>query len=352
MLNHLQYKENANSSRSASELIKYVSHEIYNRIGFVHTYSNKKTFMRIYEVTLTQNLVYELHKFEKETGLTLFKMFESESEETNGSDLLLCLPVTAGNYIQVPVQAKLLKTFKAPDNGSYASFHHKNTNGLQINLLKKYAEELGSYLPLYLFYNYTKGSINIDAGESEELYGCSYMNVNDSRIPVAILNKSTIRFSDLHASYAFPFYRLFGYSNGGGNGQNSDVDPDDPDYTPKPYGPFEVLKELYARFGMKIDEEKASRIKLVPESEILEDRDWNAAFSGDVGKKDSKSSDSFRPKYKVVLLANPDVTGGKLNGGQYLPVDGESDGEDVIIEGDLVSWEYSQEEGEAYVVTG
>jgi len=54
-----------------------VSTDIYSRIGFVEKYLTR-IFLRGYEVTIKQNLVYEILKFEIETGLKFVDIYESQ----------------------------------------------------------------------------------------------------------------------------------------------------------------------------------------------------------------------------------------------------------------------------------
>lgn len=308
MVHNYRYKVQAIRRRSARDLIKYVSIDVYNRIGFVHRNSTSKTMIRIGEETLTENLVYELHKFTLEQGMTLVRLFESIGEDTNGADMLLDVPV-GDEYIRIPVQAKKLSPHKRGDNGSYLSFRHSNSNGLQSDLLKQYAEDLGSYLPVYLLYNFTSGNTaNIARGEKEYYYGISYFNLNSSIVTTL---PNTVRFSHLHSSHANPFYKLFdrlggGSNNGGtGGGGNPPGSPNDPN---------DVIREVYERFGVKkseITDEFIQNIRRYTPDEIFADTDnWTNAFS--VGRRPAEKDEiitserpGFRPRYRMVLLSDP-----------------------------------------------
>ena len=128
-----KYKVLAKINKSGVDLIKYASIELWNRIGLTIAFQKKFGFMRIYEVTLTQNLIYELCKIQYENQLPLVNLYEAKDEETNGTDILVYVNFTQGTLI-FPFQAKLLSTFKNKKDGSYKSFWHKNKKGLQINL--------------------------------------------------------------------------------------------------------------------------------------------------------------------------------------------------------------------------
>ena len=298
MISNYSYKKKAVKKKSAVELIKYVSIETYNRIGFVHRYSVNPIFLlRTGEVTLTENLLYELHKFSIEKKLTLVRMFEAKNEGKNGADMLLDLPV-AGGYIRVPVQAKRLYLGASAQDGSYPMMRHRS--GVQTKLLKAYAARLGSFLPLYLLYNYTHGNAMIPASEKEYYYGCSYLNAN--HLPVVQPNDDFM-FSDLHPSPGKPFYRLFEYfgRNGGGGGKPAPSDD-----------PKKELIEFYAHFGVEADDAFLKNVRIYTREEIFADNEnWKDVFSKDLPRDNEEwlYGEGFDPRYRIVLLSGPEVSG-------------------------------------------
>ncbi|WP_158963458.1 DUF6615 family protein [Myroides fluvii] len=297
MISNINYKKDAEKNDSSASLIKYVSVDVYNRIGFVH---NKKdsNFSRMGEVTLTENLIYELHKFEDETKLKFFKIFESEDEKTNGADLILDFPI-GDQYISIPIQAKKLTVYKNnKEDGSYKCFVHNNKNGLQSELLKEYSKNLGSNLPLYLLYNYTSNSPNLKkSNDAEELFGCSVMNIN-----TFTNNQKTVKFSDLHTETAIPFYKLFDFFDRIRKKGNSG--PDGPDGSDGPKTPmvenFEILKEFYKLFGISLEKKDLEEIKLNDIAQIFTKE--NKSYIINNGSKDETI---FNPRYRIVLLSEP-----------------------------------------------
>lgn len=310
MIHNYSYKIQALKKRSAAHLIKYVSIDVYNRIGFVHKHKSSRAMIRIGEETLTENLVYELHKFTLDYGLPLVRLFESVGEDTNGADILLDIPV-GNNYIRVPVQAKKITPHANRTDGSYKSFRHANSNGLQSDLLKDYADKIGSYLPIYFLYNFTLGNrTNIQGGEKEYYYGISYFNLN-SKTKKPLPN--TVRFSHLHSVPAKPLYKLFeksgGGSGNGGSGRSGGNPPPETPSNPEDDG----IRELYKRFGMDITDDFLHQVRRYTQDEIFTDTDnWTDIFFGEEplkgeSAKSAKNSIEFKPRYRLVLLSDPMV---------------------------------------------
>ena len=318
------YKNLAKSKKSKVNLIKYASIELWNRIGLTMEFQKKIGFMRIYEVTLTQNLVYELCKFQYENSLSLVNLYEAKDEKTNGTDILVYINFPQGTLI-FPFQAKLLTTFKEKKDGSYKSFWHKNENGLQIDLLKAFANDLGSQLGFYLFYNHTSGNKNIN--EKEEFYGCSYISTH--ALEKSTSRKKNIKFSKIHPKPAKPFYHFFKDDG------DSDSSYDDP--SPLKGISNEVI-DFFAKQGMDVDEEFISTLRFYTQEEIAEQNiGWNKISMNDPDKnqnferhKTSNDYDVFNPKYKLILA--PSVT--SLDFEDYLNIEDDGDQELTKITND------------------
>lgn len=318
----LGYRKNARNHRSSEELIKFVSTETYNRIGFVKKYFTK-SFLRIYEVTITQNLVYEILKFEIETGQKLVDIYEAKNESTKGADLLMGLQVGTG-FLKIPMQAKILDPHVRELNGTYNAFHHSNGTGVQIDLLNDYAVECGSRLPLYLLYNYTFGSPYIEAGETEHLYGCSYLSAE--KIPAPILAKSTINFSDFHPSPGKPWHHMFKRRSDGNGGNNPPNEPELDD-------PNSDIKEFYSRFGMDVTDEFISTLTFYTHEELTaETEQWEHVTIDNFNDK-IKTPRIKRPFYKMVMQPLPMRPDGKQGIPQYIDDrTGEFDVDEDILE--------------------
>lgn len=318
----LEYRKRARFLKSSEELIKFVSTDIYNRIGFVKKYFTK-SFLRVYEVTLTQNLVYEILKFEIETGQKLVDIYEAKNENANGADLLMGLQVGTG-FLQIPMQAKILDPHVRELNGTYNAFHHSNRSGIQIELLIDYAQRCGSRLPLYLLYNYTFGSPYIAAGETEHLYGCSYLSAE--KIPAPILAKNTINFSDFHPDLGKPWHHLFRRRNGGNNGNNPVNEPELDD-------PNSDIKEFYSRFGMDVTDEFISTLTFYTHQDLTAETDEWERVTVDNFHDKAKAPRIKKPFYKMVMQPLPMRPDGKEGIPQYIDDrTGEFDVDEDILE--------------------
>jgi len=294
------FKLSAAEFRSEQDLIKYVSIEIWNRIKFVFAYTTQKQFMKIYEVTLTQNMIYELFKFNKEHNINLVNLYESVDESANGADILVCIEFDRGT-LKFPFQCKLLKTSKSKQDGVYKSFWHNNTNGLQIDLLNKYADDLGSKLGFFLLYNYIEETTKIKKSETE-LYGCSYAPTNI--IPNSLSQKSSIKFSDLHPNYAHPFFHFFDRRTDNDSNEN-DVNGPTPASTT-----FDDVKDFFRKYDLDIDDSFISKLTFYSEEDMANDSDnWNE-FNEEVKTPQTTSqnySNDFNPKFRMILVKNPTI---------------------------------------------
>jgi len=284
LINIEKYLNYAKDYKSAAELIKYISADIWNRIGFVNNCSSEE-FLRIYEVTITQNLIYEIYKFQKVNKLNLIQIQESKNERTNGSDLLLCVLFDRG-VLQIPIQAKIMSANKENDDGIYKYFHHKNKSGIQIDLLENYAQMLGSNLAIYLFYNFTNGSSYIDKNEQEHLYGCSFTATKNL---FELKDSQKLYFSSIHPNICKPFYHFF--QDGGrftiGNSSGN-----------SPTGTMDDVIDFYKLAGLDIDKSFVEQLHFYNIEEIYGDDSWGNVNSIDNVNKDNNV---FNPKYRMLV---------------------------------------------------
>ncbi len=133
---------------STFDVLKDLSIETWERIGFART----RKGLKIYETTITQNILYSLAKKLKTSKI---EMYEATNEKINGNDMEICLKTKKG-YILLPTQSKILYM-----SGKYDKINHGN----QIENLIKYAKSVGG-IPLHLFYNY-------DNSHADSEYGCT-----------------------------------------------------------------------------------------------------------------------------------------------------------------------------------
>lgn len=131
--------------------IKSYQKAVWHRIG----YSRSIKGMKVYEIVITQNLVFDL-ALKKLPGVVIS---ESINERKNGSDLLI--EINCGGKIKkLAVQAKI-----AYKNESFSMIDHKVGGVHQIDLLLKYAITHG-YNPAYMFYGHSRSNLNDDYGIS------------------------------------------------------------------------------------------------------------------------------------------------------------------------------------------
>jgi len=165
-----------------------LSVETWDRIGFARSRSG----LKIYETTITQNLLFQLKKFSELYKTTQVQMFEAVNEKTNGNDIEIFLQIDS-DYICLPTQAKIIYS-----NGKYPRMEH----GKQINDLMNYAKSVGGF-PLYLLYNYDKENISLNN------YGCSIVSAQYlfDNFAYKLVKKKWIipSFSDLNPSVAEPW---------------------------------------------------------------------------------------------------------------------------------------------------
>jgi hypothetical protein len=184
-----------------SLFFKAFSYDVWRRIGF----SQLTRRLAVSEVTITQNLVYNLHLLSKEHRFPI-KIYESTNEKVNGNDLEILLETKKG-VLKIPCQAKIIGK-----SGRFNRLNHTVKGQFQIDSLINYAQQTGGY-PCYLFYNhYEKGDMN-KVEEMlrpvKEFWGCSI----GSAFYVKNLCNKTGRFknpsfSDLHPQICKPFYQL------------------------------------------------------------------------------------------------------------------------------------------------
>lgn len=177
--------------------------ETWDRLEF----TRKTRKLKTYEVTLTQNLLFECFKLAKKNILQI-EIFEAKNEKVNGNDIELAIE-TKNGYIKFPTQAKIINSkFK------YPSFSEGSKCFLQLKSLIKYARQ-NSGIPLYLFYNTL--SKQESYGWEEKLmtdnikyYGSTFVDC------IGMTNKllegkiSVPSFWDLHPKHGNPIHELLG----------------------------------------------------------------------------------------------------------------------------------------------
>lgn len=189
-------------NQNLCDILEKLSQETWERIKF----SRNRSGLKIYETTITQNLLYSIHKNNNSIPIIIE---EANDEKTNGNDLEIYLKINGG-YIFLPTQAKIIYS-----NYKYIQMDHIG----QIDDLINYAK-LNRGFPLYLLYNYVMNFIpsqsicGIKLKDSH--YGCTltsakylYNNFAYQRLDKnGNLQWIIPSFHDLHPSFSFPWIIL------------------------------------------------------------------------------------------------------------------------------------------------
>jgi len=162
-----------------------LSYDTWDRIKFTRANASQ---IKLFETTITQNLLFELAKFSEHCTFKQVKAFEAINERVNGNDIEFFIQQPNGKYLFFPMQAKILY----PSN-KYEQIPYKNQN---IDLIN-YATSKNGY-PLYLLYNYNPRYI------SYQNYGCSIVDAYYMGYRFSSINPT---FDDLHvysSKYIYP----------------------------------------------------------------------------------------------------------------------------------------------------
>jgi hypothetical protein len=188
-------------SPNLCDLFKLISIETWSRMEYAYL----KPRIKVFETTLTQNLIFTLNAYSEQYKLDI-DIFEALDEKTNGNDFELIIRYpTEGVEFYAPIQAK-----KVYRNGKYNSVEH----GDQIETLLKYAKK-NKAKPLYLLFNYSSTK-----KLNTEDFGCTlvsaeylYNNYYNKRTVFDRHRKSRQKwiiptFDNLNPSPAFPWHDI------------------------------------------------------------------------------------------------------------------------------------------------
>ena len=201
------------------EFLSYYSAKTWHDLMCVH-----HELFKMYEVTITQNLVREFLIHKKMFSLPMH-IYESVNEQANGNDLEIFVE-TQNGFLFIPVQVKVIK-----QGYKYPSINHPVGTKQQIDCLIDYANKKRG-IPAYIFYNYCEDYEFEDyvsdylPGLDTEQFGCTIGNaysINSNFFERAGLRKWSIpTFQELHMplNYAVPLLTAFSRLI---NGNSSDV---------------------------------------------------------------------------------------------------------------------------------
>lgn len=188
-----------------TDWLKIYSRDIWNRLEFCLSRNDVK----VYETTITQNLLYDIYRFQRLKQNCSIRLLEAKNEKVNGNDIEIFVQ-KGDKYLFFPTQAKSIYP-----SGKYQQIRHKTANKRQVDSLLEYADEQGG-VPLYLMYNYYFGEevkfIKKSVGCRIEDLGCSLINANyiyDKYFsPFASVVKGLPSFCDFHPYPAVPLFFL------------------------------------------------------------------------------------------------------------------------------------------------
>lgn len=188
-----------------SDLLKAFSQRTWRRLGFCQRYKEVKT----YEITITQNLIFDLLEFAQLTENPKLRLLEARDESANGNDIEVFVQHGDG-YILFPTQAKSLYP-----SGKYEKINHQSGGKFQLHALLEYAIKRQG-IPLYLFYNYYPHWKDVAAWEDalgfgHDCFGCSLVNAHliaGRYFDDASVLWSIPGFLDLHPQPAMPLFQL------------------------------------------------------------------------------------------------------------------------------------------------
>ncbi len=243
------------------ELYKEISSSVWDRIPFSYNMSFKYS-----EVTITENLLFYIHKFNINNPLMTINIFEAKNEKAYGNDLELCLEVEPDKYIIFVIQAKKLYYKKQ----KYRSLSHKVNDRYQIDLLEDYAKQEKA-IPLYMLYNCAPDCKK----KNKKAYGCSlifsnyikenyYLKISSDRWKIPT-------FDELHnEKHAFPLHLLA-------------------------MNPLKIKQSIDKNYKIGKD------YKIYTKNELIDNNRWIEIFDKNSQDYLAYTSDEFEPKYRLVI---------------------------------------------------
>lgn len=197
-----------NDKKQAVDWLKAFAIETWLRIAFIWTHQQGK----LYETTLTQNLVFQLYYQFYEKKLP-FELWEALDENANGNDLELAVETPSG-YLLLPCQAKIVRP-----SGRYSKMNYATNGKFQIESLLNYALRIRG-MAIYLLYNSSENDSYIHRHwpkqyQQATTLGCSVVPARylyEKHCPASLLTgKRKWRipsFEDLHPTPGLPLHEF------------------------------------------------------------------------------------------------------------------------------------------------
>lgn len=243
------------------KLYKNISSSIWDRIPFSH-----KMGFKYSEVTITENLLFDMYYFNINNPSLSVNIFEAKNEKANGNDLELCFELEPNKYVILVIQAKKLYF----TTQKYSSISHKVKDKYQIDLLENYAKQKKA-IPLYMLYNYSPDLKN----KNKQYYGCTLVFSKFIRenyyLKASPISWKIPTFEALHQEHhAVPLYTL-------------------------------ALNGLQIK---RIIDKTGNNYKIYSKNELTDNKRWIEIFNKNNQDFSNYTSDEFEPKYRIILGEN------------------------------------------------
>lgn len=245
------------------ELYKNISSSIWDRIPFAHKFEFKYS-----EITITENLLFDIYKFSIDNPSLAINIFEAKNESANGNDLELCIEIEPDKYAILVIQAK--RIYNVDGKYNYPKISHKVNGKYQIDLLEDYAKREKA-IPLYMFYNYAPDFKN----KNKKYYGCTLAFSQFIRehyyLKVSPVSWKIPTFDELHQKHhATPLHTL-------------------------------ALNGLQIK---KTIDKYCKNYNVYIKNELLDNDRWVEIFDKNNQDFSKYTSDEFEPKYRIILGEN------------------------------------------------
>lgn len=248
------------------KLYQDMSSSIWNRIPFSYNMGFKYS-----EVTITENLLFDIYKFNINNPNLAINIFEAKNEKANGNDFELCLEIEANKYVIFVIQAKKLYVATQKYSSISHKVNYKKINEkFQIDLLEDYAKQEKA-ISLYMLYNYSPDFKK----KNKKYYGCtlifSKFIKENYYLKTSAVSWKIPTFNDLHKEYhAVPLHTL-------------------------------ALNGLQIK---RIIDKTGINYKMYSKNELTDNKRWIEIFDKNNQDFTNYKSDEFEPKYRIIIGRN------------------------------------------------
>ncbi len=290
-----------NSVPTLCNWFQLFAYDTWRRIEF----ARNQRGLKIFETTITQNILYEFAVYRRIYPSLRIDMYESLNEAANGNDIEFEI-IYWGRVLKLPMQAKIIYA-----DGKYPRMKH----GAQIESLIDYSIRESGY-PLYVLYNYYDGiNLNIFNNRTDcgitygvQQYGISLVsayhlrdNYYNQRVRAdGSLDWEIPHFGDLHPTVAVPWFKLVCCGN-----INNPIHIVDMFEPPKSPNRAKLVDQLLFRPVKKIELEKWKPLSL--EEFIGEKKQMEKYYTWEEHDGLAEREIVFAPKYKIIIIIGDQI---------------------------------------------